>query len=233
MALLNPMDYATITDPEYWEQRECCDGTKFYYNIATQHRTKLNPSRGPLPPGWIEVYINGELKAFQERTGILAKTDPRCYEPDHEKRVAATFHDWTTHRASPLYSMPTAHSVLRIIWRDMELHLPAFRKDLLIYEALRRGTTSSADLIGSLRDNLQAIETWRAVAERQLEKLERYAAVAGRNTNVEGMRRTFDAFRDAVDRAVEEMNGGWLKIEHNMNLISSLEGFFSSLRNTN
>ena len=81
---------ATISNPEWWEQRQCCDGTKFYYNIATCQRTKLNPTRGPLPPGWLEFKDQGEILARQVRTGIVAKTDPRCYRPDQERRAAAT-----------------------------------------------------------------------------------------------------------------------------------------------
>ncbi|KAJ8060257.1 hypothetical protein OCU04_010598 [Sclerotinia nivalis] len=223
---------ATTSNPEWWEQRECCDGTKFYYNVATHQRTKLNPSRGPLPPGWAEIHTDGEIQALQQRTGIIAKADPRCYEPDHEKRVAATIHDWTTHRASPLYSMPTAHSVLRIIWRNVEMHLSGFRLDIETYEKLGTRAISNAKLIESLDDNLQAIETWRAVAEKQVEKLEKDAAISGRNINVEGLRRNFDAFRNAVDAAAQEMQGGWSKVEHNKNLLESLEVFFASLRST-
>ncbi|ESZ89943.1 hypothetical protein SBOR_9670 [Sclerotinia borealis F-4128] len=222
----------TISNPGWWEKRECCDGTKFYYNVATHQRTKLNPSRGPLPPGWSEYIVDGEIQALQQRTGIIAKADPRCYEPDHEKRVAATIHDWTTHRASPLYSMPTPHSVLRIIWRDVEMHLPTFRRDIEKYEHMGTKATSNHKLIGSLEDNLQAIETWRAMAEEQVEKLEKDAIAAGRNISVEGLRRKFDAFRNAVDAAVKEMHEGWLKIEHNMYLLESLEAFFGSLRST-
>ncbi|QSZ34430.1 hypothetical protein DSL72_006022 [Monilinia vaccinii-corymbosi] len=223
---------STISNPEWWEQRECCDGTKFYYNIATHQRTKLNPSRGPLPPGWCEYHFDGEIQAIQQRTGIIAKADPRCYEPDHEKRVAATIHEWTTHRASPLYSMPTAHSVLRIIWRDVEMHLPAFRRDLEKYKNLGTRATSDSKIIGSLDDNLQAMETWRAVAEKQLEKLEGDAAASGRNIDVEGLRRSFDGFRNAVDAAAQEMRGGWLKIEYNMCLLEAVELFFKFLRGT-
>ncbi|KAI9644349.1 hypothetical protein NHQ30_007706 [Ciborinia camelliae] len=222
----------TISNPEWWEQRECCDGTKFYYNVATHQRTKLNPSRGPLPPGWREYHMDGEIQALQQRTGIFAKADPRSYEPNHEKRVAATIHDWTTHRASPLYSMPTAHSVLRIIWRDVEMHLPGFRLDMEKYERLGTRATSNAKVIGSLQDNLQAIETWRSMAEKQVEKLEKDAAASGRQINVEGLRRNFDAFRDAVDAAAKEMHGGWMEIDHNKYLLESLEVFFGSLRST-
>ncbi|KAA8571209.1 hypothetical protein MFRU_075g00030 [Monilinia fructicola] len=223
---------ATISNPEWWEQRECCDGTKFYYNVATHQRTKLNPSLGSLPPGWLECNLDGEIQAVQQRTGIIAKADPRCYEPDHEKRVAATIHEWTTHRASPLYSMPTAHSVLRIIWRDVETHLPAFRRDLEKYKNLGTRATSNAKLIESLDNNLQAIETWRAMAEKQVEKLENNAAASGKNTNVRGLRRYFDGFRNAVDAAAQEMRDGWLKIEDNMYLLEALEVFFSLLRGT-
>ncbi|THV46160.1 hypothetical protein BGAL_0411g00080 [Botrytis galanthina] len=193
------MSKATISNPEWWEQRQCCDGSKFYYNIATNERTKLNPTRGPLPP-------------------------------DQERRAAATIHEWTTHLASPLYSQPTAHSVLRIIWRDVEMHLPRFRVDLEQYKKLRTRATFNAELVQSLDDNLQAIETWRAMAETQVEKLEKNAAASGRNINVEGLRRNFDAFGKAVDAATQEMIEGWLTTEHNMYLLKLLEVFFSSLR---
>lgn len=221
---------ATISNPEWWEQRQCCDGTKFYYNIATCQRTKLNPTRGPLPPGWLEFKDQGEILARQVRTGIVAKTDPRCYRPDQERRAAATILEWTTHLASPLYSQPTAHSILRIIWRDVEMHLPGFRLDLEQYEKLRMKATFNAELIQSLDDNLQAIETWRAMAEIQVENLEKNAAASGRNIKVEGLRRRFDAFGKAIDVAAQEMIEGWLTTEHNMDLVKLLEGFFRSLR---
>ncbi|KAB8298016.1 hypothetical protein EYC80_001788 [Monilinia laxa] len=128
--------------------------------------------------------------------------------------------------------MPTAHSVLRIIWRDVEMHLPAFRRDLEKYKNLGTRATSNAKLIESLDDNLQAIETWRAMAENQVEKLENNAAASGRNTKFKGLRIKFDGFRNAVDAAAQEMRGGWLKIEDNMHLLETLEVFFSLLRGT-
>lgn len=112
------------------------------------------------------------------------------------------------------------------------MHLPRFRIDIEKYGKLGARATSNAKLIESLEDNLQAIETWRAMAEKQVEKLERDALASGRNINVEALRRNFDAFRNAVDRAVQEMDRGWLKVEHNMYLLESLEVFFGSLRSS-
>lgn len=110
------------------------------------------------------------------------------------------------------------------------MHLPGFRLDLEQYEKLRMKASFNAEPIQSLDDNLQAIETWRAMAEIQVEKLEKNAAASGRNINVEGLRRSLDAFGKAVDAAAQEMIAGWLTTEHSMDLLNLLEGFFRSLR---
>lgn len=224
------MTSASITRPDWWEQKEACNGTKFYYNIATNQRTKLDPSRGALPPGWTEYAVNGEIKAIQQRTGIIAKLDPRCCDPKREKRVAATIHDWTAHMASPLYNEPGAHNVLRAIWKDVEMHLPEFRRDLEDYKRRWALGMPTAKLVEKLEDNLQAIETWRAVAEIEVENLEKEAVASGKNTQLKGLRKTFEGFRDAVDGAVKEKTLDWVKVEYNIGLIKKLEDFFASLR---
>ncbi|PQE17335.1 hypothetical protein CJF31_00005756 [Rutstroemia sp. NJR-2017a BVV2] len=224
------MTSASITRPDWWEQKDACDGKKFYYNIATDQRTKLDPSRGALPPGWAEYVVDGEIKAVQQRTGIIAKLDPRCCLPSREKRVAATIHDWTERMASPLYNEPSAHNVLRAIWKDLEMHLPEYQHDLEDYQ--RRGTLGipDAQLKEKLEDNLQAIETWRASAEKDVESLEKEAILFGRNPNLKGLRKTFEGFGDTVDDAVVEKTVDWVKVEDNIVLVKILEDFFASLR---
>jgi hypothetical protein len=224
------MTNASITRPDWWEQRDACDGKKFYFNIATNQRTKLDPSRGPLPPGWAEYVVDGEIKAIQQRTGIIAKLDPRCCCPSREKRVAATIHDWTACMASPLYNEPSAHHVLRVIWKDIEMNLSEFQHDLEDYKRRCTLGTPDAKLTEKLEDNLQAIETWRASAEKDVENLEKEAVASGRNPNLEGLRKTFEDIRDAVDGAVKEKTMDWVKVEYNIVLVKILENFFAALR---
>ncbi|PQE26230.1 hypothetical protein CJF30_00000957 [Rutstroemia sp. NJR-2017a BBW] len=210
------MTSASITRPDWWEQKDACDGKKFYYNIATNQRTKLDPSLGALPPGWTEYVADGEIQAVQQRTGIIAKLDPRWYLPSREKRVAATIHDWTDCMASPLYNEPGAHNVLLAIWKDLEMHLPEYKHALEDCQRREMLRIPDAQLKEKLEDNLQAIETWRASAEKDVGNLEKEAAASGRNPNLKGLREIFEAFSDAVDDAAVEKTVDWVKVDDNI-----------------
>jgi hypothetical protein len=207
----------------------------YYHDVLRNLITLLDPDLGPLPPGWGYSEDGRERKAIQTRTGIVAEGfDPRiCHPRRRNEYISSTIFAWAENLRPKPNQPPKPNrgeeDIFSTILRDLCYYIPKFRHNVGEWTH-DRTTAKNRRVERMLKESLEAIDTWQAVAMEWVESMPRRVGLTQETSAVINQildsRPNFNIRLDAVSR---ELATGWASTTGYRALLDLTESFAGQL----
>jgi hypothetical protein len=165
---------ATVTRPNGWEKKRYSNDSVYFHNSETTEKSRLDPGRGPFPPGWFELLRGESIIAKQKWTD---KEADGYYDPRDSNLTSAnkfcrgTLLAWRD--MAPQDEITGQSRVLKTIRKDLRDLTSEFEENLKVWQrALQYGESENTlKYFLIMKESLEAIALWVATMRNIVEQI--------------------------------------------------------------